>query len=461
MADNVIRKTGAGKVIHSQGREIISNVYSFMKSEAKNNTLSIPLSNARRRTAAAVGFSERVVTKINSELKKINSGEEVGSFATPNKIRKRKKPVTGVDEFDKSVIRRHVYEFHLKKKQLPTTKLLLNELRESIDFQGGLSSLRSILRELGFKWRKTQNNRRLLIETNDIREKRISYLRALKRYRESGRPIIFLDETYVLSSTVKSMSWSDDSNQGVKVPLSKGDRMIIIHAGGEKGFVPNALLMWKASCHTGDYHDNVNTEMFTKWLKEKLLPNLEPKTVIVIDNAPYHNSHIDKAPTSKSRKQEMKDWLTKHGIPFSDNMFVPELYKLIQLHKPTQQRFLIDEIVRKEGHDVLRLPPYHPDLNPIELIWADIKGFVSTRNTTCSMSNVKTLCEEKISNMGAQNWLPKCDHVRKIENKYIEQEGGIDEMIESFVISLHSDSDSDSEGSDNESDTMSGIDELD
>lgn len=225
------------------------------------------------------------------------------------------------------------------------------------------------------------------------------------------------------------------------------------------GFIPNALLMWKASSRTGDYHDNVNTEMFVKWLTEKLLPNLEPRSVIVVDNAPYHNTQADKAPTSKSRKQDMKDWLTSKGIPFSDDMLVPELYKLVQLHKQRFQRYVIDDIVRKEGHDILRLPPYHPDLNPIELIWADIKGHAAARNTSFSIADVQTICKEKISNMGVEDWTAKCMHVKKIEDEYCAREGGIDDLIESFVISVESDSDSCSEFSDN-SDTMSGIEEL-
>lgn len=66
------------------------------------------------------------------------------------------------------------------------------------------------------------------------------------------------------------------------IPISKGDRLITIHAGGKKGFIPNALKTWKASTCSGDYHDNVNQEMFMKWLTEKLVPNLEPRSVLVI-----------------------------------------------------------------------------------------------------------------------------------------------------------------------------------
>lgn len=44
------------------------------------------------------------------------------------------------------------------------------------------------------------------------------------------------------------------------------------------------------------------------------------------------------------------------------------------------KRHVIDEMFKKNNHDVLRLPPYHPDLNPIEMVWAAIKGHVAAKN---------------------------------------------------------------------------------
>lgn len=457
-----IRSTLKGKVIHSQGREIIANVYNFMKEEAENKQVTIPLAKARERTAAAVGVSERLVTKINGDLKKLKEAEdcETRQFSTPGKKRHNfPRRVTGLDDFDKCAVRRTIYNFHLQKKCFPTVKLLLVELRDSINFQGQKSSLKSIIKDLGFKWRKTENSRKLLIETQDIREKRIAYLRSVRRFRSEGRPIVYLDESYIHSTHMQSKSWADESNNGLRVPISKGDRLIIIHAGGEKGFIPNALKTWKASKRSGDYHDNVNQEMFMKWLMEKLLPNLEPRSVLVVDNASYHNVQVDKAPTSKSKKQEMKNWLSNHNIPYTDDMYVPELYQLIKLYKPRLCRYLLDETVQKEGHTVLRLPPYHPDLNPIELIWADVKGFVASKNVSCNFSQVQKITEDKIASMCQGDWTMKCEHVKKIENDYLANEGGIDSFIDSFVISLEDDSDSE-ETDEDDPDAMSGVEEL-
>jgi transposase len=42
-------------------------------------------------------------------------------------------------------------------------------LRERINFKGGSSSLRNIVKELGFLLKKTRNNRVVAIEKHDVR----------------------------------------------------------------------------------------------------------------------------------------------------------------------------------------------------------------------------------------------------------------------------------------------------
>lgn len=90
------------------------------------------------------------------------------------------------------------------------------------------------------------DKRKVLCESQDIRLKRINFLKKLVEYRREGRSIIYTDETYIHSSHVKNKGWYDESFKGIKKPISKGQRLIIVHAGGEKGFVKNALLIFKS-----------------------------------------------------------------------------------------------------------------------------------------------------------------------------------------------------------------------
>lgn len=55
-----------GLVISRQTREVIHNVYKFMKDEAQNGT-KIPLANYRERVLAATGISKCTYSKITSK----------------------------------------------------------------------------------------------------------------------------------------------------------------------------------------------------------------------------------------------------------------------------------------------------------------------------------------------------------------------------------------------------------
>ena len=38
-----------------------------------------------------------------------------------------------------------------------------------------------------------------------------------------------------------------------------------------------------------------------------------------------------------------------------------------------EKKFKVDEMAKEAGHEVIRLPPYHCNLSPIELLWAFMK----------------------------------------------------------------------------------------
>ena len=62
------------------------------------------------------------------------------------------------------------------------------------------------------------------------------------------------------------------------------------------GFIPGAKLVFKANSNSGDYHSEMNFNNFNQWLIERLIPNLKSKSVVVLDNASYHNVQVDKCP---------------------------------------------------------------------------------------------------------------------------------------------------------------------
>ncbi len=74
-------------------------------------------------------------------------------------------------------------------------------------------------------------------------------------------------------------------------------------------------------CYTG----TCDTKLFNLWLKDFLIPELKPGQVVIMNNATFHKS------------------------------------------KYSQQ------LIEQAGCHILFLPPYSPDLNPIEIFWANFK----------------------------------------------------------------------------------------
>jgi hypothetical protein len=125
----------------------------------------------------------------------------------------------------------------------------------------------------------------------------------------------------------------------------------------------------------------MNHENYKKSLQEKLIHHLEFKSVTVVDNASYHNVQLNRHPTSNARKDEVLFWLDKHCIRYSSNVTKAELYDLIKMHKPQYKTAAIDCMLAEHGHTVIRLPPYHLDLNPIKNL-GDCEDQNSCKNVT-------------------------------------------------------------------------------
>jgi len=129
-----------------------------------------------------------------------------------------------------------------------------------------------------------------------------------------------LDETWCDTSQTTSHQWAaEDGSKNRKLPIGKGQRFLILHSGCEYGFLNGCELIFKGINTDGrDYHTEVNSKMFDKWVNEQLEPALPEKSLIIMYNASYHSVREEgtKAPTSNSRKGEMINWLEKNQYKF-------------------------------------------------------------------------------------------------------------------------------------------------
>ena len=224
-----------------------------------------------------------------------------------------------------------------------------------------------------------------------------------------------------------------ESNFSLQAPFSRGERLIVLHAGSNAGFLKGTKLFWKAKSSTGDYHNEMNGDNFFKWVKEKLIPHLPPKSVLIINNVPYHNLQVDKCPTQASRKSDIQAWLTSQQLPFGATLLKAELLQICKQHKPTPS-FLLDNILKEYGHDCLRLPAYHAALNSIELILATMKGYIARRNVSFKMTDVIQLSHDAIAAVTEDDWVSSCRHVEKVERKYWDSDIVVEAEMEKIVI---------------------------
>lgn len=202
----------------------------------------------------------------------------------------------------------------------------------------------------------------------------------------------------------------------------------------------------------------MDTENYTKWLTEKLIPNLPPNSIVVIDNAPYHSKQLNKPPTMAARKQDMQNWLSERNITFDPRMTKAELNYIIIRNRP-EKEYLVDKLLEESGHEVLRLPPYQCDLNPIEYIWNLVKQRVADKNVDQSERQIEKLAREAIQSITQDDWKKEINHVDRLRKAYWEKQGLED--ARELVINVNDDSDDSDLESHSDFERMSGIEELD
>ncbi len=140
--------------------------------------------------------------------------------------------------------------------------------------------------------------------------KRKRYLRKIRRV--PPRKLVFLDEAGLHAAMTRSHVWVKKGTEYIeRTPMNWGTNLTLLGAMRLSGWVLLSSMF-----------KTVNADRFVDWLKKKLLRKLRKGDVLVLDNLPAHH----------------------------DERVIP----LCALY----------------GVRVIYLPPYSPDLNPIEPGWA-------------------------------------------------------------------------------------------
>ena len=141
------------------------------------------------------------------------------------------------------------------------------------------------------------------------------------------------------------------------------------------------------------------------------------------------------------KKLFSKTILHNINIPFSATDSKKVLYEKIK-QKKTPVVYKTDKIANLHGHEVIRTPVRHCEFNQIELIWAQVKGFVAKNNTPFRLKDAKELTYAAFGKITRDVWTKTEEHVVKIEKEYCK-ENCIDRSVIEPIIIDFCDDDSD------------------
>lgn len=159
-------------------------------------------------------------------------------------------------------------------------------------------------------------------------ELRTDFRRLITQYENDGKTIVYLDESGFAQDMPRTHGYS-----------AKGVRSYGTHDWHSKGRL-NAIgaIIGMTFLTLSVFDCSINSDVFYAWLTQDLLPKVKPDSVIVMDNATFHKR--------------------------SDMLHAIESYGCIPAF----------------------LPPYSPDLNPIEKKWAQAKSI--RRKLRCQLDEL-------------------------------------------------------------------------
>jgi transposase len=294
-------------------------------------------------------------------------------------------------------------------------------------------TLRLFLRTHGFKF-GTGTQRHELKESLKNVLFRHSYLDRmlvyLTRDKSPSAVIIFLDESYLNLHHTTPTTWFDSGSpsvsrrsgtkyaplcgffsDGTRVCAGVGARLNILGAcvyepNGAARFIGECLRVWdgnkapsasenaskrvraaaaaavasEPALFGGDaVQGNMDQASFFAWFADlcKWIREAYParQVVVQMDNARAHKERIDPSPSHSSRKEIIAEWLRAHGVAANaDSETKADLVKKLVAAVNANTRYRVVEHAQQNGIDVIYVPPYHPELQPIEMVWAAVKN---------------------------------------------------------------------------------------
>ena len=142
----------------------------------------------------------------------------------------------------------------------------------------------------------------------------------------------------------RPLVWIDESGFAHDMPRRRGYALVGPRCYGTCGWHAKGCtniigaLLGSRLIAMGLFESSINADTFLAWTRQVLLPQLPPAAVILLDNATSH------------------------------------------------KRADLQHLLHQAGHTLEYLPPYSPDLNPIEHKWAQAKAI--RKQNPCSVDDL-------------------------------------------------------------------------
>jgi len=255
---------------------------------------------------------------------------------------------------------------------------------------------------------------------------------ALEQEKLGNAIIAFTDESYVNVRHKIEYTWFSPYTtwkNEVGGPGGKGEREIILHAITKHGLLGGdcssnadvsktlpsgrefAQHIFLGGYIGEDYHKNINGDFFVAWLSNRFIPAFVAafpgkKCILVLDNATYHHALGPEYFKLGGTKAELSQKLKTLGVEsiqverdkrkvfmrssswiHRKSNFAPSAAELLNALKvelpkhPERQRTAVQRLFDERGWQLIYTPPYTPEVQPIEKVWAYVKHVVASHFT--------------------------------------------------------------------------------
>lgn len=411
-----------GKQLSAEMVELVVRLKRHYDKERKSSKF-VPTKDPAGRTADGLGIGIATVKRIMSQYKR--SGEQVI-------VRTAEKPGRPPGQICNNV--QPIVRQFIRSENMAGRRVSIEKLRKYLDSEFDIEIPRMTMWRALNRWgftHGTGRRRDSLKEQDHVILARREYLRTKRANRNADgslkNPEVFLDETYINKNHSCRFTWYlSQDGPWVNKPSGVGPRLIIVNAITKDGWVNNARLIFEAKKRTGDYHGQMNWENFSKWFQSQLLPNIPPKSLIILDNAKYHNVLAEGFfPNTSSSKKQLRSWLTRNGYAWREDMLKSELLELCTRLAPVPE-YRLDNLAAKCDVSILRTPPYHPELQPIETCWAIVKNYMAN-NCDFTLIGLRNNLPEAFAKVTPETCREIMVKVAKQEDKYWLEDEKLDD----------------------------------